>query len=350
MRARQFDRAVDALQRATQLAPGDAAAHAQLGAALLATNRLDDALAATERAIELAPGDARAYVTHGNVQGAMRRYAEAIDSYKRAAAVDPESFAAHNNLGIAYGTTNRHVESEAAFKQALRINPDDASAWNNLGIAQYRRGRHEEGIASVERAVRLDPRFVNAHLNLARWHEAAGRYDKSAAAFTEVTRIVPRFPTTYFERSLDYLYLGKGAESAADARRYLDLTGWHSDRAEYMVIIAALGYRRAGDAASAKQVLDAAARLANTQTWAYTIVKFLRGEITADALMEQATNNDRLTEAHAYLGMDLLLRDRKEEAAAHFEWVREQGNRSFIEYKLALAELDRLAPATELKK
>lgn len=343
MRARQFDRAVDTLRRAIEAAPDDAFMHMQLSAALLATRRPDEALVAAERAVELAPDDARVYISLGNAQGAMQRYAEAIDAYKRAAVLDPDSFAAHNNLGIAYGTIDRHVESEAAFRQALRINPDNADVWNNLGAAQHSLGRHDEGIASVERAVRLNPGFVNAYLNLARWHEAANRYEESAQAFTEVTRLVPRFPTAYFERSLDYLYLGKGAESAADARRYLDLTDWHSERAEYMVIIAALGYRRADDVKAAKQVLDTAARRANTKTWAYTIIKFLRGEITADALMKQATDNDRLTEAHTYIGMDLLLRERGEDARPHFEWVKEQGNRAFIEYKLALAELDRLA-------
>lgn len=158
-----------------------------------------------------------------------------------------------------------------------------------------------------------------------------------------MTRLVPRFPTAYFERSLDYLYLGRGAESAADARRYLDLTDWHSERAEYVTIIAALGHRRANDLTAAKQVLEIASRRANTRTWAHTIIRFLRGEITADALLKRPTDNDRLTEAHAYIGMDLLLRARGEEARPHFAWVKEQGNRSFIEYKLALAELDRLA-------
>ena len=313
---------------------------ARLGLTLLAVGRTDQALAEMKRAIELDPNDAHAYVGLGNVEGAMRRYAEAIEAYKQAISLDSNYLAAHANLGTTYGMTARYAESAEAFQQALRLEPNNAGALNGLGIAQFRLGQHEEGIQTVKRAVRVNPRFVDAYLNLARWYEGLNRYEESADAFTEVTRIVPKFPTTYFERSLDYLYLGKGEAAGSDARTYLELTDWHSDRAEYMVIVATLGFRMAGKTNDAKQVLDLAAKRSNTRAWPYPIIGFLRGELTADELMALATNNDRLTEAHGYIGMDLLLKDLKEEAWPHFRWVREHGNKNFVEYKLALIQLN----------
>ncbi|MEN3336863.1 MAG: hypothetical protein V7647_539 [Acidobacteriota bacterium] len=64
--------------------------------------------------------------------------------------------------------------------------------------------------------------------------------------------------------------------------------------------------------------------------------------MSADQLFEIAASNNDRTEAHAYVGMDLLLKGHPEDARRHFEWVRDYGNKRFIEYTLALAELGRM--------
>jgi hypothetical protein len=46
--------------------------------------------------------------------------------------------------------------------------------------------------------------------------------------------------------------------------------------------------------------------------------------------------------SRCFLGLDLLLRGKKETALTHFRWVKEHGNPSFTEYDIALAELDLL--------
>jgi hypothetical protein len=59
--------------------------------------------------------------------------------------------------------------------------------------------------------------------------------------------------------------------------------------------------------------------------------------------MSAATDNDKRTEAHCYLGLDMLQRGRRGEAIRHFRWVEDRGNPGFTEYSIALAELERLA-------
>jgi len=350
LRTRQFTEAIEVSRRAIQIQPNLAAAHTLLGSALLEVGQRVEALAETNRAIELDPNDAHAYVSLGNIDGAMRRYTEAIKAYKQAVNLDPNYLGAYINLGIAYGTIVRFAESAEAFQRALRIDPNNWSALNGLGIAQFRLGQHDEGIESVRRAVRLNPRFVNGHLNLARWYSSLGRYEEAVDAFTEVTRIVPKWPQTCFERSVLYLYLGKSEAAASDARTLLELTDWHSDRAEYMVIIAVIGYRQAGKDVDAKQILDLSAKRSNTAAWPYPVIAYLRGDLTPEALLGLAgNNNDRLTEAHGYLGMDLLLRDQKDGALPHLKWVSEHGNKNFVEYTLAAIELSRLESGAPLK-
>jgi tetratricopeptide (TPR) repeat protein len=340
---RQFNDAIDVLRRAIQVQPNLSDAHVQLAIALMGAGQRDEAMAETKKAIELDPNNARAYVAQGNIETSMRRYDEAIAAYKQAANLDPNYLSAYMNLGIFYGTTQRFAESAEAFQQALRIEPNNPSALNGLGIAQFRLGQREEGIQTVKQAVRINPRFVDAHLNLARWYHGLGRYKEAIASFTEVTKIVPKWPQTYFERSQDNFYLGLSDAAASDARTFLELTDWHSDRAQYMVIFANISYRRSGKAAEAKEVLDLAAKRSNTNSWPYRVISYLRGELSSDALLSIAAgSNDRLTEAHGYLGLDLLLKDQKDAGLTHLQWVRDHGNRNFVEYTFSTIELNRL--------
>jgi tetratricopeptide (TPR) repeat protein len=339
IRTRQFDEAVEVLRRAVQTQPGSTLAHIQLGMALLYLGRAQEALGEMNQAQQLSPNDPHVYVGMGNANGALRRYPEAIEAYRQAILLNPDYFAAYIDLGIIYGTTNRFSESGEAFKQALRIEPQNADAHNGMAIALYRTGHPEEGIAELKKAIQLRPNFVNAYLNLARWYNDLGRYKEAAEAFTPVTRIVPRFPTTYFERSVDYMYLGRGEDAANDARTFLEINDWHRDRAPYMVIFAVLGYRQAGRDSDAKRILDLAAKRCNTSAWPYPVIRYLNREMTAESLLSGANNRDQMTEAQAYVGMDLLISGRHEEALEHLRWVSENGNRTFIEYTLARMEL-----------
>ena len=77
-------------------------------------------------------------------------------------------------------------------------------------------------------------------------------------------------------------------------------------------------------------------------------MKYLRGEIDESKLLAAATDNDKLTEARCFLGLDMEQKGRKEEALAHFRWVKEHGNPGFYEYTIAQAELDRLTGKVSL--
>jgi len=59
-------------------------------------------------------------------------------------------------------------------------------------------------------------------------------------------------------------------------------------------------------------------------------------------LRRAADNNDRMTEARAYIGMNLLLEGKQQEAVEHFRWVQASGRKTYLQYRLALAELKRL--------
>ena len=71
--------------------------------------------------------------------------------------------------------------------------------------------------------------------------------------------------------------------------------------------------------------------------------------MTAAQLLGVADTNDKLTEAHAYIGVIQMIAGTPTPAKVHFEWVKANGNKNFVEYDLAIAELNR-KPGTTTKK
>jgi lipoprotein NlpI len=110
-----------------------------------------------------------------------------------------------------------------------------------------------------------------------------------------------------------------------------------------MAFVAHFGYRQSQQTEAARQVLEDAATKSNTSGWPFPVVQYLQRKLTADALLALATDNNKQTEAHAYIGMDLSINGEREAALAHLRWVAENGNKNFVEYPLALSEIKRLA-------
>lgn len=88
----------------------------------------------------------------------------------------------------------------------------------------------------------------------------------------------------------------------------------------------------------ARKILFDCTTKCDVTVWPYPIIRYLRGEIPQTTLINSATDNDKMTEARAYIGMQLSLAEQSSEALNHFRWVTENGNRDFTEYTLALSE------------
>ena len=342
LKSRQYEKAAEVLRQVIALEPDSAVAHSHLGIALLRVGHAREALASAQRAIELDPSYAFSYIVLGEANQAMNRFDEAIEAVRQAIRINPNYFDAYGVLGTLYGQTKRYEESLDAFNNAVRLDSKNADAYNGLGIAYYRLGRHEEGIRAVNEAVKLNSNFANAYTNLGNWYNELGRYEEAVEAFTNVIRIAPRFPYAYFSRSLLNLYLGRGDLAGDDARVFLGLGEWSRERAPYMAIVGALGFMKAGRVEDASKLLDLAHKRLTASAWPYPILAYLRKEISKEALLSAATDNDKMTEARTYMGLALSATGERQEALKHLQWVKDNGNKSFVEFPAALTELRRL--------
>jgi tetratricopeptide (TPR) repeat protein len=154
---RQHGPAVMHLQRAVALRPDRRQHHAELGIALLWSNRPADAIPSLRLALERAPAD----------------------------------LGLRSSLGLAYLWAGRAPEAEIEFRNVVARRPDHPDGLAGLGMTLVALERPAESIEPLERAVALRPRAPLARYGLARAYLALGRRDAAEAQVAVLKTLEP---------------------------------------------------------------------------------------------------------------------------------------------------------------
>ncbi len=195
-RAKRYDEAHEALDRAMALSPGAAEGFGLRSKIFFAQRNLDEAAAAVEkmeRAAGFGPGEASAIRTwesrrlvseghglfrNGDLSAAIERYTSAIRFY-------PNNADAYCWRGIANDRVRDPDAALADLRQAIALSPRLFAAYKGLDDLLYRQGRVDEIIASWTRLIQLEPGNDNAYV------ERSGAYSRKrdkAAAIRDLER------------------------------------------------------------------------------------------------------------------------------------------------------------------
>ena len=143
--------AIQALNRALELSPGDPEAQSLLGWAEMQSGRLDEALLTFSRVLTREPGNALARVNVGYICLKKRVFGEAIEHLSRVIKLDSDpkaSLYAHYYLGLVYLERGMFSDAQSFLRQAIVLGPNLIEAYHDLGRAQWLAGRREEARAS----------------------------------------------------------------------------------------------------------------------------------------------------------------------------------------------------------
>lgn len=141
-----------AAERAIDLNPDEALGYTTRGAFLFYEHEFVDALEAYDRAVELAPtdGDVLDLVAQNLLE--LGYFEEARDLADRAILADPLVYMFHNTAGRAYSALGDADRARRRFEESMRLDPALPFAYNNL-IRQYlERGDLENAKQMCERA------------------------------------------------------------------------------------------------------------------------------------------------------------------------------------------------------
>jgi tetratricopeptide (TPR) repeat protein len=337
---KDYDKAIKEFDAAIRIDPNYPAALVGRGFAWHNKQEMDKAIRDYNEAIRLDPTYVDAFAARGCAWHIKREFDKAIEDYDEAIRLDPGNGNTFFNRGTAWGQIREHDKAIKDLNEAIRLDPNDALAFFNRGTAWAEKKEVENAIKDYDEGIRLNPNDARAFRTRANAWICKKGFDKAVRDYSEAIRLDPKDSWARFSRSVAQMLMRR-PESAKGFQEVIDVDGWTGKRTPYAVILGNLAARQAQDEPAGKRFLeDAAGKL--DEAWPYPIVRFLRGEIDEAALLALATDHVKRTEAHCYLGLDLALKGRKDEALAYFRLVRYDENATFIEFTIALAGLDRL--------
>lgn len=146
-----FPGAIQALERALTLAPGDIKAESLVGWAQMLSEQYDEALQTFQKVLRKEPANALARINVGYICLKKRIFGEAIEHLSKAIrlANDPKAtLYANYYLGLVYLEREMFEDAQTFFKKALHLGPNLLEAAYELGRSQWFAGSREEATAT----------------------------------------------------------------------------------------------------------------------------------------------------------------------------------------------------------
>jgi tetratricopeptide (TPR) repeat protein len=143
--------AIQALNRALELAPGDPQALSLLGWAQMLDEQYDDALGTFSRVLMKEPANALARVNVGFICLKKKIFGEAIEHLSRVIRLDNDRKAtlyAHYYLGLVYLEREMMADAQAFLSKAIALGPNLIEAYYDLGRAQWFAGERDAARAT----------------------------------------------------------------------------------------------------------------------------------------------------------------------------------------------------------
>ena len=138
--------AVQALEKALQLSPGEIQAQSLLGWAQMLHEDYDEALATFSRVLMKEPANALARINVGYICLKKRIFGEAIEHLSKAIRLDNDRKAtlyAHYYLGLVYLEREMFEDAQTFFRKTLALGPNLIEAYYDMGRAQWFAGDRE---------------------------------------------------------------------------------------------------------------------------------------------------------------------------------------------------------------
>lgn len=395
----KFDLALTDLNEAIRLDPNLATAYASRAYTYFKLEKYQPALKDCNEAIRLNPNLANAYTCRGNVESKLEQYAKSLADINKglslqnkqdegslvsrsgteyllrnfkaaladasaAIAKNPNSDTAYNNRGVAYLALKQYDAAIKDFNKALTIKPNEPHYICHRGIAEGEQGKLALSIQDLTKAIELKPDFALAYFDRAVAEYLFRQYEKSTKDIQLAIQYDSRYalaklefpqdpvkggqskpltqPDEYFYKAASTILMVKNQTALSDLHKYLEMTDWKGDLAQSAVILAYMGNTLNNQTAQAQAVLAEASQKCDSTRWPYAVIRYLKGEIKPAELLAQANDDDKLTDAHAYIGTNMSLNAHRQLALPDLTWAKQKGNPKLVSYSMAVREIEKM--------
>jgi serine/threonine-protein kinase len=223
LRLGQMDESIRSVRKAIELEPTAARHHHGLGMCWQARGELDKAMASYRRASEISPKYAAPHNNLGMCWQARGELDKAMASYHRALELDPKSVPAHHGLGQCWQARGELDKAMASYRRASELGPKYAAPHTTLGMCWQAKGELDKATASYHCALELDPKSVAAHHGLGTCWQARGDLDKAMASYRRASELDPKSAPPHNNLGMCWQIKGKLDEAIAEYRRASEL-------------------------------------------------------------------------------------------------------------------------------
>ncbi len=215
--------AIERLERAVELDPEFAIAHAELADCYALLNwyveppppgAWERAKESALRAVEADPQLPDGHASLGFVRLHYDRdWVAAERELRRAIQLKPSNQVAHRWYAYSLSAMGRHDEAYAEIERARQISPQSAVIATAVANVLFLAGKFDEAVRQCRKALELDPGAVAAHTIL-RWaYELKGMHNEALAAFEQERSFAGDTPTTHAKRAHVLAAIGKREEA-----------------------------------------------------------------------------------------------------------------------------------------
>jgi tetratricopeptide (TPR) repeat protein len=187
------DNAIEHYRKALQINPDFTQAHKNLGIALLRKGQIDEAIKQFQKTLELEPNDAHAEFSLASAFLQRQEAEEAIAHYQKAVEIRPDYAEARNYLGNAFVAEGKYSEAIANYEAAVRIDPNYSEAHHNMGCVLATIGKNDEALEQLNEALRLNRNDAQAHFVLGSLLARMGHREEAVAHLGEALRLKPDY-------------------------------------------------------------------------------------------------------------------------------------------------------------
>ena len=216
---RDNEAARELFQRAIELDPGSAMAHAALGFTFwvealtgwttdradreAALNRAEDL---ARQAISIDPLDAGGHSVLAGVQLSRGQISEARMNAERAVELEPADEGAQSVLALAQLRDGSFLAGLEGLRKTIRLDPNPAPGMLAiLGALNYRAGRVAKAVEFWERVRAATPDLIGPRASLAYHYETVGQHDQARALAREILSSNREFTLSHAEFFVPYL-------------------------------------------------------------------------------------------------------------------------------------------------
>ncbi len=224
-----FQDAIGVFERALELDPDHAPAHAGLGEAYLRKYDagkepvwVEKGRQACEKAAALDPKLAAAHICLGMLHNTTGQYEKAVSEFRRVLESEPTNDDAHRGLARSYERLGKPDEAEQTYRAAIAVRPHYWGGYSWLGAFYVQQARYREAGEMFARVIAMVPDGFRGYSNLGAVYISQDRHADAIAVLERSIRIRPG-AAAYNNLGVAYYHLRRFAEAVGAAEESVKL-------------------------------------------------------------------------------------------------------------------------------